>query len=155
MTIPTTLEHFLRERSVTYDVTEHFPTSTSRETARAAEIPPARLAKAVLMRDDNGFLLAVLPAAYQVEKGAVWRLTHRSLDFASEEEAASVFRDCERGALPALAPAYGLDAVVDEHLDHEDEVWFEAGDHQHLIHISGAQFKQLMADARHGCFCHA
>lgn len=155
MTIPGTLERFLRERGVSYNVIEHFPTSTSRETARAAEIPPARLAKAVLMRDGQGFLLAVLPAAFQVEKAAIWRLTHRTLDFASEDEAMGVFKDCERGAIPALAPAYGLEAVVDEHLDHEQEVWLEAGDHQHLIHMSGEQFKALMAGARHGCFCHA
>ena len=155
MTIPTTLEQFLRQRGVAYDVIEHFPTSTARETARAAEIPPARLAKAVLMRDDGGYLLAVLPAAYQVEKGAVWRLTHRTLDFATEDEATRLFKDCERGALPALAPAYGLDALVDEHLDHAEEVWLEAGDHRHLIHMSGPQFLELMAGARHGCFCHA
>jgi Ala-tRNA(Pro) deacylase len=85
----------------------------------------------------------------------VWRLTHRSLDFATEDEAVALFQDCERGAMPALAPAYGLEAVVDEHLDHEEEVWLEAGDHQHLIHMSGPQFKELMAGARHGCFCHA
>jgi Ala-tRNA(Pro) deacylase len=155
MTIPGTLERFLQERNVAYDVIEHFPTSTSRETARAADIPPARLAKAVLMRDGQGYLLAVLPAAFQVEQAAVWRLTHRSLDFASEDDAARLFRDCERGALPALAPAYGLDAVVDEHLDHEEEVWLEAGDHRHLIHLSGDAFKALMQGARHGCFCHA
>jgi Ala-tRNA(Pro) deacylase len=155
MTIPATLESYLKGHNVDFDVIEHFPTTTARESARAAEIPPRCLAKGVLMRDDRGYLLAVVPASRQVEPGAVWRLTHRSVELASEDDAVKVFKDCERGAIPPLAPAYGLEAVVDEHLDQEDHIWLEAGDHEHLIHMSGAKFKELMAGARHGCVCHA
>ena len=34
-------------------------------------------------------------------------------------------------------------------------VYFEAGDHEHLIHTSGANFIKLLSRARRGYFSHA
>jgi Ala-tRNA(Pro) deacylase len=64
----------------------------------------------------------------------------------------TLFLDCEPGAVPALGRAYGLNVVVDDSLAQEPDVYFEAGDHASLVHISGPSFQKLMADARHGRF---
>ena len=52
----------------------------------------------------------------------------------------------------ALGAAYGLDVVVDDSLVQLPELYLEAGDHAHLVHISGTNFRKLMHDARHGRF---
>jgi len=60
---------------------------------------------------------------------------------------AIMFPDCELGAVPALGPAYKLDTVVDESLRGQEEIYFEAGDHEELIRVSGGDFESLLQDA--------
>jgi Ala-tRNA(Pro) deacylase len=155
MAIALTLKQFLDDQHVPYDVLVHTPTMTARHTARCCEIEADRLAKAVLMRDRQGYVMAVLPASCRLDKAQLWRLLHRSVEFADEDEAQSLLRDCIRGAIPALGQAYGIETVVDDRLDRAPEVWVEAGDHERLVHLSGESFRQLMAGARHGSFAHA
>jgi len=76
----------------------------------------------------------------------------RNLGLATENELAGLFKDCELGAIPPIGPAYGIEIVVDDSLLQEDDVYFEAGDHEELIHVSGKQFQDLVAGARHGHF---
>jgi Ala-tRNA(Pro) deacylase len=66
--------------------------------------------------------------------------------------AAELFQDCTRGALPPVGACYGLDLIVDDSIEEQPEVYFEGGDHGTLVHMSHAQFANLTASARHGCF---
>ena len=68
----------------------------------------------------------------------------RSLEMLPEAEIESTFSDCECGAIPAIGEPYGVDVVVDPALIHQPDVYFESGDHQHLIHMNGEVFRQLM-----------
>ncbi len=43
---------------------------------------------------------------------------------------------------------------MDDSLLQENDVYFEAGDHEELIHVSGKQFHDLVVGARHGRFSH-
>ena len=66
-----------------------------------------------------------------------------------------MFADCEVGALPAMGPAYGLETVVDDVLSEQPDIYFEAGDHEQLIHVSAETFHILMGERiRHGQFSH-
>jgi Ala-tRNA(Pro) deacylase len=51
-----------------------------------------------------------------------------------------------------LGQAYGLMVLVDETLLDQDEIYFEAGDHTELVHVSGQDFEALMVHAGHGQF---
>ena len=154
MAMALTLQQYLDDHKVRYDVLVHQPSMTARQTARVSEIPADHLAKAVVMRDGQGYIVAVLPASCQLDKAQLWRLLHRPVEFASEDDAGSVFGDCARGAIPALSQAYGVEPIVDERLDRAPEIWLEAGDHERLVHLSGEQFHMLMTAARHGSFTH-
>ena len=52
--------------------------------------------------------------------------------------------------------AYGIKTLWDPEssLGKLDEVYFEAGDHQTLVRVSGMQFHELMAPAERGKFSH-
>ena len=154
MAIAITLQQYLEDHDIRYDVLVHQRTVTARQTARTCEIPKDCLAKAVLMRDGQGYVVAVLPASCRLDKAQLWRLLHRPVELAGEEDAERLFRDCDRGAVPALGQAYGIETVVDERLEQAPEVWLEAGDHERLIHLAGERFRELMAGARHGRFAH-
>jgi hypothetical protein len=68
MAIAITLQQYLEDHDVRYDVLVHQRTVTARQTARTCAIPKDRLAKAVLMRDRQGYVVAVLPASCRLDK---------------------------------------------------------------------------------------
>jgi Ala-tRNA(Pro) deacylase len=152
MAIAHTIETFLNSHHVSYDVQSHTHTPTSLKTAAAAGIDPERLAKAVLLQDDNGYVIAVLPATHHVRLGELRHATGRNIHMADEQAAARIFTDCEPGAIPALGMAYGIDTIWDDSLLDKPDIYFEAGDHMELIHLSSAHFLNLLGAAQRGHF---
>ncbi|MEJ2514057.1 MAG: YbaK/EbsC family protein [Gammaproteobacteria bacterium] len=147
MTIPSTVRSFLEDKQVPFDRTVHTPSITADEAAEAAHVSGDKVAKAVVLRDEAGVLLAVLPASHVLHVLELGKLMGRDLRLAEEGEFRSLFPDCEPGAVPAVGPAYGLETVVSDALADADEIWFEAGDHVTLLHVSGEDFRRLLSGA--------
>jgi Ala-tRNA(Pro) deacylase len=150
--IATTLAQYLVDHGVAYDLVSHPHTVTASASAAASRVAPDTFAKAVVLKHRDGFMLAVLPASRHIQFEELRRLLNGDVDMASEEQIGTLFPDCERGAVPALGPAYGLNVVVDDSLAQQPDVYFEAGDHANLVRISGTSFQKLMANARRGRF---
>ncbi|HEY9066283.1 MAG TPA: YbaK/EbsC family protein [Burkholderiaceae bacterium] len=154
MSIPTRLSSYLDQRGTRYEICMHKHSRTSAETARAADIPPHQLAKSVIVEDDIGYVMAVVPADRNVQLGQLSRLLDREhLRLADENRIAAMFTDCDRGAVPALGMAWGVPTVIDDELEANDVVYLESGDHERLLCLSNDQFHELMLPARHGHFC--
>ena len=154
MTIAASVQHYLGYEGVRYDVITHERTPDSNRSAQAAHIPGDKLAKCVMLTDGEGFLMAVLPATHKVDLGAVRRQLNRKLGLATDRELADLFQDCEPGALPPLGRAYGIETIVDESLIDSPDIYFEAGDHVALVHVTGKDFLRLMANAARGEISH-
>lgn len=155
MPIPPRLAGYLDERSARYEVCEHAHTDTSAQTARCAHVPPRHLAKSVILEDERGCVMAVLPADQRVHIGALARLLGRhDLHLSDEERVKQLFHDCAPGAVPALGMAWGMETIVDQTLEAVPEVYIEAGDHEQLIKLTREAFETLMRDARHAHFGH-
>jgi len=153
MSIATTVSKYLAEYDVPYDVMGHTHTASSAESAAVAHVPGDRLAKSVVLEDDQGYLMVVLPANRRLDLSELQRQLKRNLELANEYELGNLFRDCEIGALPAIGPAYGLETLVDDTIAEQPEIYFEAGDHEQLIHVSSEVFETLMGEEiRHGHF---
>lgn len=153
MGIAITLQQYLEAESVPFDVSEHKRTGCSARTADAGHVPSECLAKGVVVRHREGYILAIVPASRQVRLEEVGRWLERPVALASEEEVTALFPDCEQGAVPPIAAAYGLTAVVDASLEGHDHIYFEGGDHRALVHMAGAEFRRLMEKVPHGQFC--
>ncbi|MCA9674446.1 MAG: YbaK/EbsC family protein [Kofleriaceae bacterium] len=147
--IPDTVLNFLHRRGVEFEIVSHPWTVNSQQTAQAAHVPGDQFAKAVVLEDGNAFVLAVLPASHQLVPSALIRTLARAVQLADEADLSALFRDCRPGAVPPLGDAYGVTTVVDDSLLAQDDVWFEAGDHEHAIHVGSADFARLMRDATH------
>lgn len=151
MTVAPTLQKYL-DQTVTYDLISHDPTMSSTRTAEACHVPGDRLAKAVVLRRDGGYVLAILPASHHIHLPALRMHLGDKVDLASEDEIAQVFCDCSRGAVPPVGECYGLDVIVDDSIDAQREIYMESGDHATLIHLGREQFARLTAEAWHGHF---
>ena len=140
------LRSFLDSQGIRYEVFPHPHTSTSLETARVAHVPGDRIAKSVVLKDEGGYVMAILPASCRVSLAALERQLQR------KQALAGLFDDCETGAVQPVADPYGMPAVVDERLWNLSDVYFEAGDHEDLIHLSGEAFQEIQVHAYHGRF---
>ncbi len=124
------------------------------DTAEKSHVPGDALAKGVLVKDEEGYLLVVLPSDYHIKLETLHTLLHQGVELATEPEVATLFSDCEPGAAPPIGAAYGIKTIWDPNtsLGRLNDIYFEAGDHSHLIHVTGKQFHELMASADRGEF---
>jgi len=150
MTIAVTLENFLDQQKVSYEIINHDRTYSCMEAARTCHLSADCIAKSVLLDDGKHYFIAVVPASSQVSINNLNYLSMRRMSLASENDAKKLFNDCELGAYPPIGKAYGLETFVDDTLLQQQEIYFEAGDHTEIIHMSGEQFKRLMGDVPHG-----
>ncbi|HEY7459409.1 MAG TPA: YbaK/EbsC family protein [Xanthobacteraceae bacterium] len=152
MTTALTLEQYLAQKGIAYDVLPHAPAESSLRTAAASHVPADKLAKAVVLKKKGGYLLAVLPASQQLAWKTLGDWLHQDVALASEEEICWLLPDCTTGAVPPIGDAYGIETIVDDSITHQPDVYFEAGDHATLVHMDGPAFDKLMASAKHGRF---
>jgi Ala-tRNA(Pro) deacylase len=148
MAVAMTLRDYLADNHIDYDLVTHEPTASATRSAQASHVPGSRLAKAVILKHEHGYVMAVLSANDQVHVGRLGQSLGRTVDLASEAEVSELFGDCALGAVPAVGEAYGLEMVVEESLDFEPEIYFEAGDHKSLVHLSSQAYHRLTVDAR-------
>ncbi|KXU88692.1 deacylase [Paraburkholderia monticola] len=144
MSMSATLQDCLRSKGSQYEIVHHPYSHSSVETAAAAHIPGDRLAKTVLFEDEQGYVATVLPSTYAVRLSELWAKTGRHLLLAKETDLRELFKDCDAGALPPVCTAYGMKTYLDESLASQPDIYFEAGDHEELIHMGTDQFLQLM-----------
>ena len=151
MSIAPQLRQYLNQAQVNYDIIEHRPTMSAMANARSCNIPPDRVAKAVLLDTaDDDHLLAVLPSDRRVELAELRSELGNMPRLSSEAEIRKVFGDCEVGAVPPVG--YGVTTIIDDSLSRHSDIYFEAGDHKSLVHMDLAEFSRLTKDARHGQF---
>jgi Ala-tRNA(Pro) deacylase len=152
MSIAPTLQKYLAAENIQYEEIPHELSMTSSRTAEACHISGDRLAKGIVLRRDDGFMLAVMPASHHLRLSELKTKLGADINMADETEINQLFRDCVHGAVPAVGKCYGLDLIVDDSIEAQPEIYMEAGDHETLLHLSRAQFARLTAKAMHGRF---
>lgn len=157
MAVSPNVRNYLRSCGTTYDEIPHSRTFAMTMAAQAAHVSGNNVAKGVMVRAGDEYLLAVLPAPKHVDVSRLGRSLGCDVRLLSEAEAAMSFPDCEFGAIPALGAAYGLQTILDDDMTgddmtDEDEVFFEGGDHRTLVAVEAADWRRMMGDARHCAF---
>jgi Ala-tRNA(Pro) deacylase len=152
MTMASTLRTYLDEHGIDYELVSHPHSESSMRTAALAHVPGHQLAKSVLLEDEDGYLLVVLPSTRRVRLGLLHKQLERPLGLATEPELGALFPDCETGAIPPVGEAYGIPTLLDDSLRGCAEIYFEAGDHNALVRLSGREFQRMMEGLPHGRF---
>ncbi|MEJ2526291.1 MAG: YbaK/EbsC family protein [Desulfuromonadales bacterium] len=147
MAMAITLREFFDSHPLAHDTVEHEYSLSGLRNAETAHLPGDMVAKSVLLHDGAGYLLAVVPATHRLDLGCLHKILGRHVGLATEEEIAQVFGDCEIGAIPPAGLIYDIDTIVDEALLAQPEIYFEAGDHETLIHMNCEDFRKLVGDA--------
>lgn len=147
MHMAATLKRSLESAHCQFEIVPHPHSASSLESARVASIPAERLAKPVILDDRKGhYLMAVVPASRHLDMSMVSK-GGEHWELSSESTIASLFKDCELGAVPAVSEPYGMSMRVDPLLTRQQDIYFEAGDHESLVHMSTEEFLKLVPRA--------
>lgn len=154
MAMAETIKSYMLKHQIDYKLVAHPKTSTTRESAEAVHIPEDHIAKAVIVKDTQGYAMVVIPGHHWLKLKIIREELNREFELAEETEINKLFSDCQSGAIPPLGPAYELETFMDQRLLTLANVFFEAGDHEHLVHLDGKAFHTLLKGVRHGYFSH-
>jgi len=154
MSISARLRTFLDQQWLSYDTLSHLHSFDSASSANAAQISPHQLAKAVVLEDHQGKrMIAVLPTDNKINLQTLNKRYQATFHLLPEQEVYQLFGDCEEGAVPPAGEAYHLNAVYEDSLLAESDVYLEAGDHQTLVHLTQKEFAKFVAKNQHAIFC--
>ena len=145
MSISQTLKAYLDRERVHYDVLPHPEVFRAAEIAHRLHTPEKEMAKVVIVKLRERFMMTVLPARWHVDLHRLRTVfaTHQ-LQLATEEEINGLFPDCELGAMPPFGNLYAMDVYVSEELARNKEIAFNAGSHVEVIRMAYVDFERLV-----------
>ena len=135
------IESYLKEQGVYFVEHDHAPAYTAQEVAAQEHVSGNMMAKPVLVRADDGYVMCVVPATFQVDLDKVSRAVKaRVVRLAKEEEMAQKFPDAEMGAAPPFGNIYNVRTLMDARLRNHEEICFRAGSHKRAIKMKVADY---------------
>jgi len=138
------VKRLLDLRRIPHEHRVHPTAITAQQVAAAERIPGTVVAKTVVVKADNQFVMAVLPASAKVDFPVLREtLRAKQLRLAKEAEFEGLFPDSEVGAMPPFGNLYGLPVYADESLAGDRAILFNAGTHQDAIRMSYRDFARL------------
>lgn len=149
MTIATRLQAYLNEHQIDYEVVRHPYSERALNTAHVACVPVKSMVKAVILKDAEGYVMAIVPSINKLMLSWINTKMDRRLNLVSETQIKSLFPDCDPGAVPAMGTAYGLKTCWDDELNSVQDLYIEGGNHRDLVHLQREQFKRLLQGQPH------
>lgn len=126
-----------------YSLLFHRPVYTSEEAAAVRGTPLASGAKALLLKADERFILAVLPADRKLDNRRLReQLGVKSLRFATGAELLQI-TGLSPGAVPPFGSLFGLVTYCDPALLQLPEINFNIGDNAISMHLRSEDYLRL------------
>jgi len=139
------IKKYLSDNGVQFTTGTHAPQFTAQEVAAAEHVPGIEVAKVVVLKADDRFVMTVLPAPKLVDVDKVASLLNsQKVRFADETEMRGLFPDSELGAEPPFGNLYGLEVLVDRSLAMQEHVVFQSGSHRETVRIRYADYERLV-----------
>ena len=144
-TVPFRLRSTLERHGVMYETIRHRRDYTAQETAEHTKTPGREFAKAVLMRLDGNFAMAVVPADHRVEVDQIRKLTGaKEVRLGTERELRDLCPDCEPGATPPFGNLYNLPVYLSDWLTGDEWITFNAGTHEQAIRMRLSEYMRIV-----------
>jgi Ala-tRNA(Pro) deacylase len=145
MAILKKLKEILDEAKVSYEVYNHALAYTAQEIAAKQHFPGDEMAKVVMIEADNDLAMGVIRGNDKISLNMVRdSLGARHARLATEDEFTARFPECEIGAMPPFGNLYGLKVFVDPALEHDEYIYFNAGNHVQTVRLKFKDFATLV-----------
>jgi Ala-tRNA(Pro) deacylase len=139
------LQEYLDRHHVHYEVLVHEEAYTAPEVAHSLHVSGKMLVKVVMIRADQRFVMALLPATRKIDFARLKKtLRCRHVRLATEDEFIGLFPDCDIGTMPPFGNLYAVPVYVDKVLAEDEEIVFEAGTHLGAVKLRYEDFTKLV-----------
>ncbi len=140
----TDLLRYLQSNKVEFQVLEHDPAFSAHDVAAVSHVPESEMAKAVLIKIDDHFWMAVLRADQRINPQMIRRVFGaKNVQLAHEKDLGMLFPDCQIGAMPPFGNLYGLPVLIEERLADDEDILFSACTHTKSIRMKFKDFRHL------------
>jgi Ala-tRNA(Pro) deacylase len=145
---------YLDGHGIEYELVEHEPTMSAAAEADVTHRPKGQVAKTIVLQDDGGYVLAIVPASERLDLHKLRTLlgTTKSLKLATEGQIAEDFPTLEVGAVPPIGPMLPRAEVVDQRLLEQSRILCAGGDHRHSVLLDPRDIVRI-ADAKVADVC--
>lgn len=143
---------YLDSHKVKYEIIKHSKTFTLEQAAQACQIPRIALLRTVVLEEEHGIIMAVLPMDRLLDFSALCKVLNRDMIPAKHDVVSDLFKKCEPGSYPPLPEFFQIDAILDRSIMALDDIYFEPGQHDALIKMKMEDFIGLQQNTWQGDF---
>lgn len=153
MAISPKIIKYLGDNKYKYEIIEHKTTFTAWDTAQTEKIKPQEVAKALVMKTDNDYALALVPANRNLDKQKLIRVinvkrkksgekTYKKIDFAKEAWMKKNLVG-KVGATPPFGKILKIDIYMDNLLAKNKKIYLGSGEYTNSIRINTNQYLKI------------
>ncbi len=136
------ISQILADHEIRFETLLYPPAYTAQRRAAHLRIPGQNVAKSVLLRGPNGYLVAILPATARVSIEVLSTALGGPVQVASAEEVARIFADCEWGVADPFGSRYGLPTYLDSGLTADTELVLPTDSHHEAVRVRCGDFER-------------
>jgi len=139
------LAEYLQEQGVEFSTRIHPEAYTAQEVAASEHVPGQMFVKVVMVKAGDSLAMMCLPAPLDIDfDAAAEALNSDTARLATEEEFASLFPDCEVGAMPPFGNLYDVPVFIDASLEEDERIVFNACNHCETVEMLLDDYERLV-----------
>jgi len=153
MAISKKILKYLDDNKYKYEIIEHKTTFTAWDTAQTEKIKPQEVAKALVMKTDNDYALALIPANRNLDKQKLLKIingarkkvgakNYKKIDFAKEVWMKKNLTG-KVGATPPFRKILGIDIYIDNLLAKNKKIYLGTGEYIFSIRANTSQYLKI------------
>ncbi|OGI17194.1 MAG: hypothetical protein A3J63_04920 [Candidatus Moranbacteria bacterium RIFCSPHIGHO2_02_FULL_40_12b] len=153
MPISKKITDYLNKNKYKYEIIEHRTTYTAWDTAQTEKVKPQEVAKALVMKADNDYLVALVPSNKNLDKKGllkvinVWKKKSggkacKKIDFAKEAWMKKNLPG-KVGATPPFAGLINLGVYIDNALKKNKKIYLGSGEYTESVRVSVSQYLKI------------
>lgn len=148
------IEKFLNENKIKYETVSHRKVFTAIDKAATLKIKPKLSGKTLVLKIDNDFVMALIPANKNLNKEALKKIINiqrkklgsaviKKIDFATEKQIKKVLKGAKIGAVIPFGSIWKKTIFIDKIFFKEQKIFINSGDYFQSLKISPKIFQKL------------
>lgn len=144
---PSNVKKLLDKKQVAYTMTMYGSEDETQHQFRDQHLRNGAIARSILLEDDQGKLLALIPGDCLLDLQRLCQLTQRNLRPVHPREVEKFTTSKNLDGIPAIPNISGLTTIIDERLAKQDSsLLLDSGKAPHVLQINSQALQELMED---------
>ena len=140
---PVYIREFLTDRAIGCDSISHQASLTLEGLAEQLFIPLHQFARAQVLRDNKGYVIAILPLGCHLDFVSIKNELGREFEMAWPEEYSALFSNLNSNSIPPISILFDMECVIDAELVKNESIFLADGSGHGLLKMNKTDFLSL------------